>query len=495
MSSKFLAIDIKSGLITAVAFTIDGRTMRVTEQAVVPVGARPIEEALSELSQQINVHDAACHVAFEAESFFYRNLSLPFTDTKTIHKILPLELEENTPVKIDRLLTDFIITGDDGQGSHIIAAMINRELLSARLAALKTLGIDPESVTISALPTALCLLNAPEAPADFLLVDIDLQSATCVLVRSRHISLIRPLVFDPGLAAGFTPDEDNVIRAHRPENIGNSFHTLCTAIQQTVQTSGTADSTGGLAVYLSGSIGTLAGTAEHIQAGLGALCKGCTTAESDASLQVVPPVEGRWQPGIMENAVNLGRQIVKNWKGFNFRKEAFARRKSFAGSKNLAIAITLPLLAASMAAMLYLWYDYSRLLQEKNHLDAQIQAIFHETLPEVSRIVDPIQQLQVKIEESGQTSMNKDGLLPSRSILTLLAEISAFVPEALDIRFSRFVVDDNGLRLKGTTDTFNTVDAIKKGLEQSPAFSSVEISAANLDPKNSKVRFELKLTM
>jgi Tfp pilus assembly protein PilN len=91
--------------------------------------------------------------------------------------------------------------------------------------------------------------------------------------------------------------------------------------------------------------------------------------------------------------------------------------------------------------------------------------------------------------------MNPDGHLPTSTIVHLLAEISATIPSTLDVRLARFVVDDTGLRIKGNTDTFNSVDAIKKGLEQSSAFSNVEISTATLDAKTSKIRFELKLTM
>jgi len=496
MSNKFLTIDIKSDLITAIVFTVDAKTMHVAGHAVVPVAARPLEEALAELSQKIDVRDAACHIAFEAESFFYRNLSLPFTDVKTINRILPLELEENIPVKIDRLLVDFMIAGENRTNSQVIAAMIDRELLASRLASLQALGIDPETVTISGISTALRLINTPEPPADFLLLNIDLRQATCIFIRSGHIVLVRPLVFDPGLASGFRIDEDYTVQVFRPENIDKTFHLLCTAIQQTLQSSDTAHHAGGLPIYLSGSVGSLADTPARIQAGLGGeLCRSCLPADSGSLFPVVPPADTNWRAGIMEEAVNLGWQAVKNWKGFNFRKEAFASRKSFNGNKNLALAITLPVLATAIIAILYLWYDYTRLLKEKNGLEAQIRAIFAETLPDVTRIVDPIQQLQVKIHETGQTSMTKDGALPSTTILNLLTEVSAHIPEPLDIRLARFVVDDNGVRLQGATDTFNTVDAIKKGLEQSPAFSKVEISAANLDPKNSKVRFEMKLTM
>lgn len=497
MSSRLLALDIKKDLLTAISFTADAKTMQVTGHAVVTVDARSLEKALAELSQKIDLQDAPCHIALEADSFFFRNLLLPFTDTKTIHKILPLELGENAPVKIDSLLIDSMITREDKQKSQVIAAMIDRELLAARLASLQTVGLDPETVTISGIPTALRLVHTPELPADFLLLDIDLQRATFILVRSGHISLIRSLVFDPGLKSGFHIDQDsNTIKAFRPEYINDTLHALCTTIQQTLQS---VFQTHTLAVYLSGPVGSLEETAGRIQTGLGDLCRNCIRVESDPLLQLVPqfvpPIDEKWPSGLMEDSVNLGWQITKGWKSFNFRKEAFATRKSFTDKKTLTRAIALPLISAALLSIIYLWVDYTQLLKKQDNLNTQIHAVFTETLPEITRIVDPIQQLQIKIREVRQTSMGKENRPPSVTILDILAETSANIPVSLDVRLERFVVDDSGLRLRGTTDTFNSVDAIKQGLEKSPSFSSVEISAANLDPKISKIRFEMKLTM
>ncbi len=493
MSSRFLAIDMKSDLITAIVFTVEAKAMRIEGHALATVAGRPMAELLTELSRKIDLHDTSCHIALAADSFFYRNLSLPFTDRKTIDKILPLELEENAPVKTGELLIDSMITRDERQNSQIIAAMIDRELLAAQLAALQATGIDPQTVTISGIPTTLRLVHTPELPPDFLLLNISLQRATLILVRSGHISLIRPLVFDPGLQSGFHIDPDSsTIQVFRPEKSADTFHALCTAIQQTLQS---VFQTEALSLYLSGPVGCMAGTRERIQAGLGSLCLSCTLAADAQSLQLIPPKEGKWLPHIMEDSLDLGWQIIKNWKGFNFRKEAFATRKSFTDNRTMAIAIVLSLISAALFSIIYLWVDYTRLLKEQNILNAQIQSVFTATLPEVTKIVDPIQQLQVKIRETRQSSLDKNGTLPTISMLDILSEVSANIPKSLDVRLSRFVVDDNGLRLKGTTDTFNTVDSIKKGLEQSPAFSGVEISTANIDPKSSKIRFELKLTM
>jgi tRNA threonylcarbamoyladenosine modification (KEOPS) complex Pcc1 subunit len=55
------------------------------------------------------------------------------------------------------------------------------------------------------------------------------------------------------------------------------------------------------------------------------------------------------------------------------------------------------------------------------------------------------------------------------------------------------VVDPEAVKIKGETDTFNTVDIIKKALEPSEYFSSVTISSANLDRSGERVQFEIKL--
>lgn len=494
--SKLLALDIKKDLLTAVVFTTDAKSLHITDYALVPVGLLSIEEALTELRRKIDLQDVRCHLALEADSFFIRNLVLPFTDSKTIHKILPLELEENAPVKIDSLLIDAMITRVDQQKSQVIAAMINRELLANRLASLQTLGLDPETVTISGIPTALRLINSPDRPADFLLLIIDLQRVTFILVRSDHITLIRSLIFDPGLKAGFHIDENsNNIKAFRPEHIDDTFLTLCTTIQQTLQSLLNDHK---IAVYLSGPVGTMEETAGRIEEGLGVLCQSCTVVGADLPLpfvpQFIPPVDEKWLPGLMEDTVNLGWQITKGWKSFNFRKDDFATKKSLTDKKTLTVIIALPLLALALTAIIYLWVDYSRLLKEQNDLNAQIRAIFTETLPETTRIVDPIQQLQVKIKETKQSSLDKNNGQSALTMLDILAQVSANVPKTLDVRLARFVVDDSGIRLRGITDTYNSVDAIKKGLEQSSSFSTVEISAANLDPKSAKIRFEMKLT-
>jgi Tfp pilus assembly protein PilN len=63
----------------------------------------------------------------------------------------------------------------------------------------------------------------------------------------------------------------------------------------------------------------------------------------------------------------------------------------------------------------------------------------------------------------------------------------------LNVHITSMVIDPDTVRISGYTDTFNTVDNIKNGLESSASFSDATISSANLDRTGKRVKFEIKL--
>jgi hypothetical protein len=126
-------------------------------------------------------------------------------------------------------------------------------------------------------------------------------------------------------------------------------------------------------------------------------------------------------------------------------------------------------------------------------LDNQISEIFRQTLPEVTRIVDPVQQMRAKINEVKASDLSLPGIGREEKVLDLLRDISIRIPGSLDVKVLSMVVDPETVQITGETDTFNTVDSIKKGLEPSPYFSEVTISSANLDRSGKRVQFEMRL--
>ena len=86
------------------------------------------------------------------------------------------------------------------------------------------------------------------------------------------------------------------------------------------------------------------------------------------------------------------------------------------------------------------------------------------------------------------------GIKPGTTFLGILNDISERIPVQLQIKVDRIVFDQDGIQLRGTTDNFNTVDSIKKGLESSDKYRDVTIASANLDKSGKGVRFEIKMT-
>ena len=140
-------------------------------------------------------------------------------------------------------------------------------------------------------------------------------------------------------------------------------------------------------------------------------------------------------------------------------------------------------------------YTYSKLHAEQETLRQQITAVFKETLPEVTRIVNPLQQLQVKNNAITATYSPGGTGGAGYTIIDLLTELSVRIPAEQEVKVVRMVADADTIRLKAVTGDFNTVDNVQKELEKSPYFENVTISSANQSIKGDEVNFELKVEL
>jgi len=130
-----------------------------------------------------------------------------------------------------------------------------------------------------------------------------------------------------------------------------------------------------------------------------------------------------------------------------------------------------------------------------NHLNHQITGIFKTTFPEVTKIVDPLQQMKVKIKEA-----KKSALFPSETTkyirsIDVLNEISKRIPDKVDVDFTRLVISHENVMVSGITDTFNSADEIKSRIEESELFQKVIITSTSKEKSGSRIRFKLKVIL
>ena len=77
----------------------------------------------------------------------------------------------------------------------------------------------------------------------------------------------------------------------------------------------------------------------------------------------------------------------------------------------------------------------------------------------------------------------------------MLHQISVLIPQKADVLLNRLVIGSDSLTLAGETVDFNTVEDIKRRLENSDIFKQVDITNSDRDKSGQKVRFRLKIDL
>jgi len=494
MANTLFALDIHDDLVTGVMVEHTAKTYIIAACGMAQTGYRSPETALAEVIAQVGSTRGDLRVALAAEHFFFRNLQFPFSDKNKIGKILPGELAENSPLEAGNMVFDYLLAKKNGTEAEVLAATAEKTFIDEQLRALQALLLDPESLGISGIHGALETCQLAGAAERFLYLDVGFRRAVLVLILAGQITLVRSLVFDSGLQAGFRITEGTGdVSAIRPENSAKTYSSFAHAVRQTLLASRTGLEGRDLPLYLAGPLSASSGLADALRTELGTKVH-VPDLLSLASVEIKEELAAKWHAGAMDRALALALGNTKSSRGFNFRQGRLKKRGSIREYGRYGKIAALPLVLLTLLVFAALWRDHATLKQQQIALDKQIREIFSQTLPEVTRVVNPVQQLQVRIKEAKQ-AYKSAGSEESADlgILSLLAEISERIPASMQVQIVRMVADQNDVRLKGTTGNFNIVDTMQKELGKSPYFAKVEISSANLSAKGGEVDFELKL--
>lgn len=470
-------IEIQRNSVTAVRVEQSSKATLVTGCGFSECVEKSLHDAIGDAIKQSRFSKGASSVTLSPELFAFRNINVPFSDTKKIDQILPLELEDQSPVAIETLHLDYTITKSETTGANLVVAMINGEVLRDYIQILNSHDVDPEIISISGVQTALAL--AEMVPGNILLVDITPGCVNLFVIANKQIVLIRVLPL--------LPPHHNY-----PERNSD----IIVAIKQTLMAARQLEITDEKRpVYLSGFITDQDDFISELSNGLEGVEVHLYSPSSQPLIKIDSTIRANFNPNLMDRSLASALQYKTPGKTFNFRKNQFKKRKSIKEFKRLFLAIALPLILLTGSATIFWGNEYSKLVNQKEELQTQIKAVFKETLPEVRRIVNPTQQLQVAnnnllkaYQPGGDTGTNY-------TILNILTEISAFIPEKHSIKVVRFVADQDEISLRSETEDFNTVHNVKKALEKSNYFETIDIGSANQSPKTNSVSFELKLKL
>ncbi len=478
MSRKVLGLEIREESVAAVLLNIGFKGSELEMHGYFPIAAEKagdegIKESLKAMVETLKTTDAACVLGIPATSISFRNISVPFHDIKKIKQILPFELEPTLPIPVDDLIFDFEALKRDGQ-QDLLAFAVPKDQIQRYIDLLDSVSLRPVVIMPAGYGTARFISTITTDSDDFLFVDTGATHHTVYLVRSGNVCMVRTLP----VAGNGNP----VLRT-----LEAAIQRTLTALKESLGIAFNPNS-----VFSSGPQSRLLTEGNKAAALLGSPVK------SIEAIRSVPrPTESLdttdWQSGRLDIALALALTETEAIGGINFSTERSTIQhywSEYRGKIITTAVLVLLTLATALAGQILSANGKKHQLAE---LDRQIEMVFKNTFPEVTRVVNPLQQMQVKIKAAGDGSIGPELPGVRVRVIDILDALSRQIPPTVDVKVNRMVVGADNVVLTGNTDTFNTVDDIKGRLEAADIINSVTISSADLEKSGKRVRFKLKL--
>jgi len=484
MRKKILGLDIRHDAVSAVLLKSGIKGTVVEAHVHVPISNHVYMEtvlaaSLETIVGKIDISGSVCVASFPADEISYRNIQVPFKGRKKIKKILSYELEPTIPFPIDDLIIDFYVLElpDITTRHNIIAAAVEKSRLQAYLETLAAFNIEPEIVTVGGYPAALCAAGLVNINDNWLFIDIDHNKSTLFAILSRSVCLIRSFPI-------------------RSDDNSSKMESLCTNIQRTL--SALAEIIG-LDFKPEGAFITGCGLDDFdfdqdMEQSLGFPFKR-TDLVRDTDIIKEHADSQLWNSHQMDNPFSLALMEIEGTNGLNFRKGPFAAKKFWEEHKKVLIKTGIIAGMVLVLAFFNVVLDSYFMGKNLTRLNNQITGVFTSTFPDVKKIVDPLQQMRIKIQEA-----RKNALLPGVTdknirAIDILNNISKLISKNIDVDFTKLVIGAESTVISGDTDTFNSVDSIKNSLEKSDLFKKIIISSANINKSDNRVRFKLKINL
>ncbi|MEW6427405.1 MAG: PilN domain-containing protein [Thermodesulfobacteriota bacterium] len=454
MAKKYIGIDIGSRAIRVVTGAPAKTGMVFTGGREYPA-ADPGERrrVLAGLRDEVTFGDrvVAC---LPAVGSYYRILPFPFADSGKIEAAVDLQMAAALPAS-EALLADFLPARPDDGGYAVPVVAVRRTSVEETAALFNEAGCP------------LHLLDAAPFAYGAGLAGI-LSAGTLAVVTDTEITVSR---IDGGQVVAYR---------------------IIPRLSD--------DAPGGLAAQLAQAYWPLAGSTGARLLLLGETPGGDLRRQlADHGIPAEYPslsLDGRdISPALLPAAaLTLRAALPIQPRRLNFLKGELAPANEWAGFRRQLIGVGALLALAATLAAASAWLHYDRRQQRAEDLRRQTLAVFRQTFPEVTAIVDVPSQMQTKLAElRARARLFRPAA--NRSALEALRELSARVPPDLSLDTGEFSWNGTEVQLDGVTSSFEASNRLATLLGDSPLFRQPRITDARMSQDGSRVEFRLTLQL
>ncbi len=430
------------------------------------------------LSQKMDLTGAACYVSFPSGDVSYRNLTVPFRNKKKIKQILPFELEPLIPGSVDELSLDFMTLdsgpqepGQEEQETRLVAAAVNRALLSSFEACLKRGGVSPEAIVPGGSLMTGYLCRMIDECASYLVLDMDRDNSTLFLVQNHQIASVRSFRtgHDRGRQAGLNVNRTTLAYS---EQYDEKYEPE--------------------ALFVTGPALKKPGTLEILAKVTGLPVEPVRFLEA-SGFELDERVKDDWDGDLFSGALALCYGGLYGVRGLTLTQRFVAVGKYLAEYRQRLTRTGILAAMVFVAFLFHTAFDSYGMNRRIKDYDRQMMTIYKEVFPNVSKVVDPYNELSAKLAAGKKKTDFADSNAGNIRVIDLLNDISTKVDPALTVELDRFVLGAEDLKLSGSADTYATVDAVKTKLETIPYVKAVVITSTTGDQNDKTVRFKLTI--
>lgn len=485
MAQRILALDICRGEVRAALIESTFRDFRVTGLYQEDGGGdASLAERLRTFIAHHNLQADTVLVTIPTELATQRMLALPFRDRKRLNQIVPFELESHVPFGLDDVVVDYQVLQRGRSGATVLAALVQKRDLELHLATLAEAGLDPKVVDFG----PLCSLNllatlGQDLPETFAFVEATAREAAVAFYRGKRLVGVRSLLPAPG------PSENGGTAPVM------SAEALARELRWTLMVLNEGPVDADLPCVLAGEPSEfLTETAQVVSETVGLR----VIRLESMPLRGLPGVDNGVAAGFARPLGLALREVAPATAlGLNFRRGEFTyHRGQVEMRRSLARVGTLAGVVLVLV-MTNLFVSYQLQQARVYAIEEQIRNVFASTVPDTAIEGSAATHLQNEID----AMQKKLGLLANAApvgnltAIDLLQAITTAVPAQVRIDTDDYTMDPDAVRIRGRTESFESVDALKKQLATLPYFRDIQVKDSKAASDGKGVEFRLILTL
>lgn len=473
MARRFLALDLGAHTLKAVLLE---RTLRGCQVLgffrLRRDPTQPLAEQVKALCATHGRHTATVLSCLPGDAVVHRFLTLPFVRLRQLGQVVPFELESHLPFAQEDIVIDFQVTKRAAEGVTVLAVAVPKPTLSAHLELLAAAGLDPAVVGIAPLaPLSLLPLAQKGQTGPVAVLDMGEQRTAVALLRDGVLSGFRTFSLGVSREGGF----DAFVRELR-------WTLLALSGRDPILPS---------CFFLTGGGAYMPRVREE-------LARVLAVEVYPMQDLVLPPVPTahRWEQAAfaVSLGLGLGEALRMAVPGINLRRGEFVRRGPQEDTHQDFVRLGWTAAGVVAAAALALTLELYRLHTRTHLLQQEIRRVFTMTLPEVRTIVNEKAQLQEAVETL-QRQRRRVGGTTWLSPLEILRQLSAAIPAQVSVDLEEWTFDETTVRMRGTTDSFDTAETIKRAVATLGVFRDVQLKDVKTVAGGKKVSFALQLVL